>query len=58
MTTFGKIMAAVLLLALGTMVACAVIILEGIGTPWGVLAIAALVSIVLTSAFNLERRRT
>ena len=57
MTTFGKIMAAVLLLALGTMVACAVIILEGIGTPWGVFGIATAVCVILTAAFNLERRR-
>ena len=58
LTVFGKLMAGLLLLAFAVMVACAVIILEGIGTPWGVLAIAAFVSIVLTAAFNLERRRT
>lgn len=57
LTVIGKIMAAVLLISLVVSVACAVIILEGIGTPWGVLAISAVVAGTLTVAFNLEGRR-
>lgn len=57
MTTFGKVMAGILLLAFVVMVACAVIILEGIGTPWGVFGISAVICVGLTTAFNLERRR-
>lgn len=57
MTTFGKIMAGVLLLAMAVAVVCSVIILEGIGTPWGVLAISAGIAVTLAVAFNLERRR-
>ena len=57
MTTFGKVMAGVLLTALVIMVACGVIILEGIGTPWGVFGISAGIVLILTAAFNLERRR-
>ena len=57
LTVFGKIMAAVLLISLVVSVACAVVILEGIGTPWVVLAISAAVAGTLTVAFNLEGRR-
>ena len=56
LTVFGKLMAGLLLLAFVVMVACAVIILEGIGTPWGVFAIATVVCVALTAAFNIERR--
>jgi hypothetical protein len=57
LTAFGTAMAILLLLALVVMVACAVIILEGIGTPWGVFGISAVIAIGLVTAFNLEGRR-
>lgn len=57
LTVFGKILAVVLLAALAVVTICAVEWLEGLDVQWGIFAIAAGVSVAITAAFNLERRR-
>ena len=57
LTVFGSVMAVVLLISLIVAVSCAVIILEGLGTPWVLFGISVGICILLATAFNIEGRR-